>query len=222
MKTVRFPWLDTLHQVAAFERSSLDVRPTPSGGFTNNRGDVLLPPPIFPLGPGGPTPEEYLASLPFSEGSLQSGLHFFLLMQAGAFAAALWENGVCRNQKVLKRYVVRARSGRAQSAHNSRRKARSEGARLRTRNESALLLDLDAILAQWRSGIEACSTLFYSAPVRLRGQLLTNGAGTLPGPRDPRWCKIPLDLGRPGMAELQRATFEMTHGSLTTVTESGL
>ena len=179
MKEARFPWVETIHRLGQLPSSGEDLRGH-GGSFTNGDGVRLQPPLIFQPHDGVAL-EPFLKTLPYESGSPKSGRHFFLLVQAGAFAFALWENDRWIFHKTGRRYVIRGTSGRAQSAHNRKRKARSAGAQLRSRNEDALFEDLHHHLGRWKGHYASCDRLFWSIPVRLKGAVFGSAARTADG-----------------------------------------
>ncbi len=216
MREQRFCWETTVHVLGQLEgvHGALS-RPEGAPWFEAVDGARATPPAVFPLGEAHRTLDEYLASLPFEEGELRTGGQVFFLLQAGAAALGVWKDGALLKHKVIKKYVVRAGQGRAQSAQDRRRPARSAGARLRSQNQRSLLAEIGACLQGWSEEVRACERIFYSAPVRLWGEVLREVPGLGFAGDDPRLQKIALDLRRPGMAELRHIIYEMTHGRIT-------
>ncbi len=215
MSERRFSWETTLHVLGQLEAVHGSFHRSEGGAwFEALDGARVTPPAVFPPGDDHLSLGQYLGSLPCREGELHTGGQVFLLLQAGAVALGVWKNGGLLKHKVIKKYVIRAGQGRAQSAQGRRRPARSAGARLRSRNERSLLAEMGDCLLGWSEEVRTSERIFYSAPVRLWGEVLREVPGLGFSGDDPRLQKIALDLRRPGMAELRHVIYEMTHGRI--------
>lgn len=214
MKVIRFSWEDTLHTLSHHGLSPDDFLFSEKQAFTDDAGNRFSPPRIFPLPPNGPSLPEFFKSLSYQQGEVQTGTCAILLLRAGRGAFALWENGSLLRQKILTKYVVRAGQGKAQSSHNRQKSAHSAGANLRSRNEANFIKEVAALLDKWSGPLSNCNPIFYSSPVRLWGEILRAQRRPVISKRDPRVQPLGINMGRPGMAELQRICFELSHGTL--------
>lgn len=88
-----------------------------------------------------------------------------LLFAVGAFAGAVFINGEPVVHKVIKKYVVRAKQGKAQSTNDLRTKAKSAGAQIRRHNEKVLMEKITAQIKEWGPEyLSKCRTIFVRAP----------------------------------------------------------
>lgn len=138
--------------------------------------------------------ERYLDALPE-----RLGVQWVVLLQAGATALAVFENGEPVATKSFKRYVVRG-SGRAQPTHlNAKGKSRY-GARLRLQNARRQLSETKERLARLRTEHGEPQQLFWGAPKRLWADFAALCAESSFGAAE--LIRIPLDLGVPTTAVL--------------------
>lgn len=138
------------------------------------------------------------------------GRQLVLLMQAGAAALGLFDEGELLEHRTLKRYVVRGK-GRAQPAYLKTKGKSRAGSRLRLRNARRLLEDVAQTLRDWDEEHGGCERVFWSCPVRGWAELLRED---LPFDSEGPLVKIPMDLNRPGHEEMLRAWRALSHGSL--------
>jgi len=155
---------------------------------------VATPPSLQPI--GAMETGAYLESL---EEPL--GLHGVVLLQAGAAALGLFEEGRLFAHKTLKKYVVRG-SGRAQPSYLKARGKSRYGSRLRLGNARRLLSEVNERLTDWRDELGEPERLFYSCPVRTWADL--QEARPAPPFAKARFERVALDLRVPNLAELRR------------------
>ena len=170
-------------------------------------GDVRFTPPLVQrIREPHIDPTGYLEHLPDSLGT-----HLVLLLQAGAAALGIFQQGELTHHKVIKKYVVRGR-GKAQPTHLKTRGKSRYGSRLRLQNHKRLLAETNEKLRAWAEEVPEIHDRFYSCPVRTWPELFD----TRPGPPFPPedFVKIPLDLSVPSLKELQRAYRGVCRGAL--------
>ncbi|NXX18712.1 ANKZ1 protein, partial [Podargus strigoides] len=118
-----------------------------------------------------------------------------LMMGGGHFAGATFH-----------RYTVRARRGTAQGLRDAQTPGsapRSAGASLRRYNETALLKDIQDLLAAWAQHLNEAQRIFLRAPRHNRA-LLFSGRNAPLTRGDPRICHIPLSTRRATLREVLR------------------
>ena len=89
-----------------------------------------------------------------------------MLFAADAFAGCIFINGEPAVHRVIKKYVIRAKRGTAQSTHDNKNatKKSSMGAQIRRENEKELLKKITAQITDWRDDLKKCKTIFIRAP----------------------------------------------------------
>ena len=214
MTTRRFSWEETLHVLPSAGLNPSDFLSDDKGSFVDSAGNRFSPPRFLAQPPKCTALPAFLSSLPFVDGELQTGPSAVFLMRAGRGAFAIWENGRFFRQKIITKYVVRAKQGKAQSNHNRGKRANSSGAGLRARNEASFITEAAELLDKWRGHLTHCNPIVYSAPARLWGELQRAQKRPVVSKRDPRLLPLGMNLGRPGIAEMHRICYELSHGSL--------
>ena len=155
------------------------------------------------------------------EGELGAGLDWLdqwrnpnlvVLVQAGAAALGVVEEGKLIKHKVFTRYMVRAKQGKAQINVRGKSGASHYGSRLRMQNAIKFMADINTRLHSWDEYVAGCDSIFYSAPIRLWADLFRAKLQPPFARDDERLCKIPLDVRRPKLGELRHIVYELTHG----------
>ena len=170
----------------------------------------LPPPTVGPLGrPEGPDVAAWLAALP-----LDLGLQLVVLVQAGATALGLFDQGRELRTKSFKRYVVRGK-GRAQPAHLKTRGKSRYGSRLRLQNARAQLEETNERVRDWLAEHGEPERVHLGVPKRLWADLCRTEP--VPpfapdGPLADRVSRIPLDLPVPTTEVLLRTWRALEHG----------
>ncbi|CBY39090.1 unnamed protein product [Oikopleura dioica] len=96
-----------------------------------------------------------------------------LLFSAGAFAGCIFENGKPLLHKCIKKYVIRAKRGSAQSTRdNQGNKPKSMGAQLRRENEKELCRKIEEQITEWGATLSKCATIFCRAPKHQKSVIL--------------------------------------------------
>ncbi len=139
------------------------------------------------------------------------GRYAVLLMQAGAAALGLFQDGEMLDHKAMKRYVVRGK-GRAQPTHLKTRGKSRFGSRLRLKNAERLLVDISERLGAWWADEPEPTRLFVSCPVRLFADLCRADPPPPVTADDPRRVRIPIDVHVPNHKELLRVHRSITRG----------
>lgn len=125
------------------------------------------------------------------------------LMQAGAVALGYFEDGEVVLHKAFKKYMVRAKRGKAQLTYLNTRGKSKAGSRIRLANTEKFIQEINQYLDQWEA-YDAPARWLYSCPATLWG-LLFAADPPPPFPKsDPRLSKLPFDVHIPDFGELQR------------------
>ena len=210
---VRFHWSETAEVVGEALRSWPGPEPLarPKGrafvaeSTEAGRRFEMRPPLVL-----APATEGEAANAWLERAAAPPGLQLVLLLQAGAAALGLFDEGELLEHRTLKRYVVRGK-GRAQPSYLKTKGKSRAGSRLRLRNAARLLEDVAETVREWSEEHGAPERVFHSCPVRTWAELLRED---LPFQAEGPLVKIPLDLNRPGHEEMLRAFRALSHGSL--------
>lgn len=126
----------------------------------------------------------------------------YVLMQAGSAAIGFSENGTIKNHKVIKKYMVRKKQGKAQLKHlNTKGKSRL-GSRIRLQQSQKFFYEIHEKIAEWNV-LKTTQTILYSASTGLWPFLFSSVENPVFGQRDERLVKIPLDLKEPNFKVLR-------------------
>lgn len=134
-----------------------------------------------------------------------------LFVRSGRFAGAVFVRGECVDHHTKTTYTIRKGQGKAQSAQDSQRRAKSVGSQLRRQGEEKLQQDITETAMRWKEQVNAAALVLVSIPKTMKKYLFDSLEGIL-SRDDARIRRVPLDLGRP--------TFEnalLIHDVLTTV-----
>lgn len=159
---------------------------------------TLRLPPLFPEILQGEMPKDYLARLP-----LQPGPYLILLIQAGHGALALGDNGSFIEQKVIRKYMVRKKQGKAQLNYLKTKGKSRAGSRVRLANTVAFFEEINTVISQWTKMVEI-NRILYSCSPALWGMLFQSRVSVPFEKKDKRLRKIPHDVDTPNREELQR------------------
>jgi len=163
--TERFPWQQTqtvLRDLLA-EHPELELD---DKGKSFVAGDVKFTPPLVQrIREPQTDPASYVEQLPDDLGT-----HVVLLLQAGAAALGIYQQGELTHHKVIKKYVVRG-SGKAQPTHLKTRGKSRYGSRLRLQNYGRLLAEVIERLGAWHEELPDVDDRFYSCAVRTWSEL---------------------------------------------------
>lgn len=178
-------------------------------------------------------------ALPKETNPSPSGPHVFLCMIGGGHFAAMVvslapkmtkNNNADSRQatviahKTFHRYTTRRKQGGAQSSNDSAKgAAHSAGASIRRYNETALVTEVRALLAEWKAIISSSELLFIRATgstnrSTLFGSSADDDARPL-RPDDPRLRGFPFSTRRATEAELMRCFVELTRMKVHVVDE---
>lgn len=127
--------------------------------------------------------------------------YIIILIQAGNSALGYFEQGQALNHKVIRKYMVRKKQGKAQITYLKTKGKSRAGSRVRLANTLLFFEEINEKLNEWDKA-EAVIKILYSCPVRLWGLLFKSKVKTPFDKKDPRLIKIPLDVNIPNFNEL--------------------
>ncbi|MCA8956530.1 MAG: hypothetical protein KDC87_10685 [Planctomycetes bacterium] len=198
-----FAW-DRTWQVVAAQHGDDPLRFTGEHRLEGRSIRVELPLVVPPAAPDESV-DTWLARLPH-----RLGLHWVILLQAGAASLGAFDDGEVLHTKSEKKYVVRG-TGRAQPTHLKTRGKSRYGSRLRLQNAKRLLSEVNQRLTDWLAELGAPERVFCSCPVRLWADLRAADPPLPLAESLPR-TKIPLDLPVPTTEVLLRTYRRLCHG----------
>ncbi|HAA55507.1 MAG TPA: hypothetical protein DCE42_12170 [Myxococcales bacterium] len=139
--------------------------------------------------------------------------HIILLIQAGNAALGYIEDGDILHHKVIRKYMVRKKQGKAQVTHLNQKGKSRLGSRIRLANTKAFFEEIHDKLVEW-DVVDNADIILYSCPTKL-WSLLYDAKTTLAWQReDPRLQKIPTHVHTPNFDELQRIQTLSTQATL--------
>ena len=136
----------------------------------------------------------------------EKGIAVFI-SHGGYFAAAVFKGDRAVLHKSFRRYINRKGQGHRQSKHankNASRKCRSAGGRLRAFNEDKNNREIRELLQEWRSTLEACSSVWLACP----GDNKKIFVEELPSTCVVR--TVPMTVGRATFSNCQRIAAEIS------------
>lgn len=161
---------------------------------------------------------DFRLPLPFPEISLEEKLkdyfpktspetppYLMILMQAGNAALGYFEEGEVIEHKVIRKYMVRKKQGKAQITYLHKKGKSRAGSRIRLADTMQFFEDINQKLIEWDEfeGIfEKTERILYSCPPRLWGMLFNAKIPPAFQRNDPKYIKIPLDVNVPIFEEL--------------------
>mgnify|MGYP000032384204 CR=1 FL=1 len=139
--------------------------------------------------------------------------YVLLMMQAGQASLGSFVDGELTKHKVIRKYMVRKKQGKAQLNHlNTKGKSR-QGSRIRLRESLEFFVELNQKMKDWQALPEA-EAIFYSASPQLWPYLFESTESCPFAKDDPRLRKVPVDVNVPNLAELKRINWSLSQGQL--------
>jgi len=135
-----------------------------------------------------------------------------LLVQAGHSAMGYFEEGEVIFHKVIKKYMVRKKQGKAQLSFLKTRGKSRLGSRIRLANSIAFFEDINTKLTQWEAKTADEKMILYSCSAQLWG-LLFKSKVSPPFDRKSNFLrKVSRNGNQPGYEELLRTGRYATYG----------
>lgn len=163
-------------------------------------------PEVFPLLKDGELLEIYLNRIPEIPKP-----YLMILIQAGAGALAFFENNEITKHKVIKKYMVRKKQGRAEITQMRKKARHSAGSRLRIANSLAFFEEINDKIKEWKI-IDSSHRILYNCPIRLWNHVFLTKTKPPFDKKDKRITKIPMDVRVPGFEELSRVQSFVNRG----------
>lgn len=167
-----------------------------SGSLDGNIWTFRMPLP-WPIADSSASLTQYLQNLPSSPLP-----YFLIIMQAGHSALAYYEDGALRHHKVIKKYMVRG-NGKAQVGYLQTRGKSKAGSRIRLANTVSFFEDINEKLTEW-DVVDEAARILVSCPISLQSLWFESRIQPPFSKDDPRILKVPVDVHRPDLEELER------------------
>jgi|GEM_PF-269398 len=160
-----------------------------------------------------PVPTEESVESYFSRLSPSVPSYLILLMQAGHSALGTFVDGENVHHKVIQKYMVRKKQGKAQLTHlNTKGKSRA-GSRIRLQNTVHFFEEINQKLDEWDI-VDEMDKLLYACTPRLWSLLFTSKCAPPFEKDDPRLHKLPVDTKKPNFKELLRIHYLAQRGEV--------
>ena len=219
-KATTFAWQETALWLAQIsQQRNLIAQPQKNRFIEHDAaGNIIYqfcPPFIQPLS-ASTSVAEYLEKI-----ALPPGTQLILLIQAGAAALAIYQDGSIKHHKVINKYMIRKQRGKAQITYLRQKGKSRAGSRLRLRKSAEFVSEINARLHEWEQAISVANQLCYSCSVRLWRELFIAKNAPPVARDDSRWRKIPVDVRVPTFKELRHICYVLSHGKIEAPGESG-
>ncbi len=167
----------------------------------------FVPPRLFPYFIPDTTFVDYVKGVPDLPPE-----YLILLMQAGQAALAHLEDGEMVNHKVIRKYMVRAKQGKAQHKHLQTRGKSRLGSRIRLQQTGQFFEEINQKLIDWE--LDRIEQIFVQSSIPLWNKLFESKVPVPFEKRDPRIRKIPLDLPQPNFEVLREVQAFLEKGEV--------
>ena len=138
-----------------------------------------------------------------------------LLIRAGYAALGTIEEGVITHHKVIRKYMVRKKQGKAQLTYKTLKGKSRGGGKLRLKRTQEFYQEIREKLYEWRETINSSDSIFFQCSPRLwDGLFKIKSKFPIFNSKDRRLHKIPITTYRPTYKELRRGNYVLSKGSL--------
>ncbi len=165
--------------------------------------DIRLPLHWEPLSQGEPLSQtiRQMASAP--------SVYAIILIQAGQAALAVYNDGQEMYHKVIRKYMVRKKQGKAQINYLKTKGKSRAGSRIRLANTIAFFEEINRRLNEWFLQRPIHRILYHCAP-QLWGMFFASKIQPPFDKKDERLLKIPIDVKQPNLQEVRRIQQQST------------
>ncbi|MCK5077740.1 MAG: hypothetical protein KAR38_15260, partial [Calditrichia bacterium] len=129
--------------------------------------------------------------------------YYIVLIQAGNSSIGYFEEGEVIYHKVIRKYMVRKKQGKAQITYLNKKGKSRAGSRIRLAETVEFFKEINDKLDEWERLGEA-KKILYSCPAKLWGMLFNSKILPPFDKKDERLIKIPMDVKVPNFEELMR------------------
>ncbi len=137
--------------------------------------------------------------------------YLIILIRAGNSALAYFDyDAKLIHHKVIRKYMVRKKQGKAQITHLKTKGKSRLGSRIRLQQTIQFFEEINEKLNEWE--IIKTKNIFYACPVRLWGYVFKSKVKTPFQKDDNRLIKIPLTIRTPNSKELKKVNYHIQSG----------
>jgi hypothetical protein len=201
-----------LQMVCAHPEYKIDLFPEKSRCLVSDRKNIKKLDFRYPLClPGittGQIVSDYFRSLPLTVPD-----YIILLIRAGQAALGGFQNGNLQQHKVIRKYMIRKKQGKAQIYYQKKRPSASPGARLRLANTISFFIEINSRLQEWFDS-NSVEKIIYSCTPPLWAALFRSKIYPPFDQRDARLIKIPLHIPSPDFKTLRYLNHFSLQGNL--------
>jgi hypothetical protein len=128
--------------------------------------------------------------------------YIILLMRAGQSSLGYFQHGILEQHKVIRKYMVRKKQGKAQIRFQQKKHASSLGARIRMANTVSFFEEINSKLQEWFE-LNQVDKIIYSCTPLLWSSLFRSKIHTPFDKGDERLIRIPLHIPTPDFKTLR-------------------
>lgn len=139
--------------------------------------------------------------------------YLLLLIQPGQTSLGYFEEGELENHIVIRRYMTRAKQGKAQIRHLKTKGKSKLGSRIRLQQTIDFFEEINTKINEWEI-IEKTEKIFYSAAIDLWNLLFESKIECPFLKKDARLQKVPFNVLSPNYEELWRVNDLLSKGKV--------
>ena len=150
---------------------------------------------------------------------LEPPSYLILLIRAGQAALGFSQNGVLIHHKVIKKYMVRKKQGKAQLTYQALRGKARGGAKLRLSRTKEFFEEINSKLNDWQDSINKAQWILFQCSPRLWSGLFKIKISPTFSKKDERLQKIPFTTYKPTYSELLRINRLLLQATITIISQ---
>jgi hypothetical protein len=140
-------------------------------------------------------------------------LNLIVLIQAGYASLGITSTGTFREHKVIQKYMVRKKQGKAQITYLNKKGKSRAGSRIRLAQTVEFFEEINERINHW-TGQYDVNRILISCTERLWGMLYQSKIKPPFQKKDQRILRIPVNVHRPTFAELRRINYLSQQGEV--------
>jgi hypothetical protein len=137
--------------------------------------------------------------------------YLIILIRAGNAVLGYFEDGKNKYHKVIRKYMVRKKQGKAQIKYLHKKGKSKLGSRIRLAQTKKFFNEINEKIEEWNIN-DKIENIFFYCPIRLWSLLFNTKSKPIFHKKDKRLVKIPLDIKIPNIKQLKRADYYIKSG----------